>query len=48
MIVDWQEKWVSIPYGKSHIRLQGLLPDNSPPSVLQLFHIATAPAKTES
>ena len=48
MIVDWQEKWVSIPYGKSHIRLQGLLPDKSPPSVLQLFHIATAPAKTES
>ena len=43
MRVDWQHKWMSIPYGQRHVTLQGLLPDSDQHDLMQLCHIA-APA----
>ena len=42
MRVDWQHKWMSIPYGQHHVVLQGLLPDSDHHSIMQLCHIAAS------
>ncbi|CAD6273351.1 unnamed protein product [Miscanthus lutarioriparius] len=45
MRVDWQHKWMGIPYGQHHVVLQGLLPDLDQHSIMQLCHItASAPS----
>lgn len=48
MKVDWHDKWLHIPYGTGHIRLQGLLPNTSQPAVLQLNHIASSSSASDS
>lgn len=40
MKIDWQAKWMLIPYGSTHISLQGILPDSSC-SVLKLYSITS-------
>ena len=47
MKVDWNEKWISIPYGYRHVRLQGILPESSSSSLVQLFHIAASSTQSE-
>lgn len=47
MKVDWQHKWMSIPYGQRHVLLQGLLSDLVQSSVMQLRHIAASISSIE-
>lgn len=48
MKVDWHAKWISTPYGSGHIRLQGLLPESSTTSVIQLLHIAASSSSSDT
>jgi hypothetical protein len=41
MKIDWNQKWLLIPYGSSHIALQGIQPNDNSWSLVQLFHIAS-------
>lgn len=40
MKVDWQHKWMIIPYGDVQISFQGIVPDTDTCFVIRPFHIA--------
>lgn len=44
MKIDWQQKWLQIPYGSSSIVLHGIHPEETSCSLVQLYHIASDPA----
>jgi hypothetical protein len=41
MKIQWAQKWLSIPYGKGHITLQGILPETATCSLIEFMQIAT-------
>jgi hypothetical protein len=47
MKVDWLQKWMKIPYGTTHVTLQGLLPQADQSSLFQLCHIAESAASSD-
>jgi len=48
MKVDWVNKWISIPYGTRHVRLQGIPPDSGSVSLIQLLNIAASEPSSQS
>jgi hypothetical protein len=50
MKVHWAEKWLSIPYGSSHIVLQGLSSESTNCSVIQLYQadVASSDSSTQT
>lgn len=47
MKIDWIQKRMKIPYGNTHVTLQGLLSDSDQSSLLQLCHIAESTSSSE-
>lgn len=47
MKVDWRSRWMSIPYGRQHVVLQGELSDDSQPALCQLLHISSDSSSDE-
>lgn len=47
MKVDWKSRWMSIPYGRHHVVLQGELSNDSQPALCQLLHISSDSSSAE-